>query len=271
MAKLVLSLDGVMLREVKLERDSLRIGRKPHNDLQIDNLAVSGEHARLNIIGQELFVEDLDSTNGTMVNGKPIQRQLLQDNDVVEIGKYRLKYQSEGGVKASRPVQDDLDRTMVIRVGDLKPVPPAHQSTSAAQDTVMELPIVPAPVASPPAAAAAMPPAPAPAPQTVAPAPEQVPSTAAPVAEAPRPAAIKVLSGANAGKSLDLVKNLTSLGKPGVQVAIITRRHTAYFLTHVEGGNRPQINGRQIGVQAEALKNHDVIELAGIKMEFFYK
>ncbi|MGQ5524759.1 FHA domain-containing protein [Chitinimonas sp. PSY-7] len=264
MAKLVLSLDGVTLREVKLERDTLRIGRKPHNDLQIDNLAVSGEHARLSIIGQDLFIDDLDSTNGTMVNGKPIQRQLLQDNDVVEIGKYRLKYQSEGGVKSSRPPQDDLDRTMVIRPGDLRPMPPAGQQASAAADTVMELPTpAPAPVPTP---TAAVPP-----PVSNGAAVPEPHATAVPVSDASRPAAIKVLSGANAGKSLDLTKNLTSLGKPGVQVAIITRRHTAYFLTHVEGGSRPLVNGRQIGVQAEALKNHDVIELAGIRMEFFYK
>jgi hypothetical protein len=96
------------------------------------------------------------------------------------------------------------------------------------------------------------------------------PADAAPSSE-PRAAAIQVLNGGNAGKSLDLTKNLTSLGKPGVQVAIITRRPTGYFVTHVEGPNRPLVNGEQIGVQAHALNDHDVIELAGIKMEFFYK
>lgn len=240
MAKLILSLDGMVLREIKLDRDTIKIGRKPHNDLQIDNLAVSGEHARLSMIGQDAFLEDLESTNGTSINGTPIQRQMLQDNDVIEIGKYRLKFLSEASLKPTGPSADDFDKTMVIRPGGIKPAAPVA-AESLVRDTVME---VPPPPPQPPAHSAS--------------------------AEL-KPAAIKVLTGANAGKSLDLVKNLTSLGKPGVQVAIITRRPTAYFLTHVEGPSRPQINGVQIGVQAEALKDHDVIELAGVKMEFFYK
>ncbi|WP_308419582.1 hypothetical protein [Chitinimonas koreensis] len=100
---------------------------------------------------------------------------------------------------------------------------------------------------------------------------ELPPSQPKPAPAAERAAAIKVLNGANAGKSLDLVKNLTSIGKPGVQVAIITKRPTGYFITHVEGPSRPLVNGQQIGVQAEELKSHDVIELAGVQMEFFYK
>ncbi len=250
MAKLILSLDGVVLREIKLDRDTTRIGRKPFNELQIDNLAVSGEHARLSLIGGDAFLEDLDSTNGTSINGQPIQRQMLKDEDSIEIGKYKLKYLSEAGLAAGRPQPDDLDKTMVIRADSLRPMPP---SDAKAPDTVMELP------AAKPAAALS---------------PAATPAPAAPSHSASadlKPAAIKVLTGGNAGKSLDLVKNLTSLGKPGVQVAIITRRPTAYFLTHVEGPSRPLINGRQIGVQAEALNDHDVIELAGVKMEFFYK
>ncbi len=248
MAKLILSLDGMVLREFKLEKNTVTIGRKPHNDLQIDNLAVSGEHARLSMIGADVFLEDLDSTNGTQVNGQPVKRQLLQDGDLVELGKYKLKFMAEGAAKAAAGApQEDFEKTMVIRPGGVKPTAPAALPAAApgatpsyrAGDTVMELP---------PAAAPA----------------------AAPAAEA-RAAAIKVLSGANAGKALDLVKNLTSLGKPGVQVAIITKRPTGYFITHVEGPSRPLVNGRQIGVQAEELSDKDVIELAGVKMEFFYK
>jgi len=248
MAKLILSLDGMVLREFKLEKNTVTIGRKPHNDLQIDNLAVSGEHARLSMIGADVFLEDLDSTNGTQVNGQPVKRQLLQDGDLVELGKYKLKFMAEGTAKvAAGAPQEDFEKTMVIRPGGVKPTAPAAPPAAApggtpsyrAGDTVMELP----PAATP---------------------------AAAPAAEA-RAAAIKVLSGANAGKSLDLVKNLTSLGKPGVQVAIITKRPTGYFITHVEGPSRPLVNGRQIGVQAEELSDQDVIELAGVKMEFFYK
>lgn len=84
-------------------------------------------------------------------------------------------------------------------------------------------------------------------------------------------AAIQILTGTSAGKELELTKNLTTLGKPGVQIAVITRRPHGYFLTHVEGVNYPVLNGKQLDAQAQQLNDHDVIELAGVKMEFFLK
>ena len=86
-----------------------------------------------------------------------------------------------------------------------------------------------------------------------------------------RDSAIQVLSGAAAGRTLDLTKNLTTIGKPGVQVAVITRRPTGFFITHVEGTTFPTINGVPLGGQAQQLGDHDLIEIAGVKMEFFYK
>ena len=70
---------------------------------------------------------------------------------------------------------------------------------------------------------------------------------------------------------MELVKPLTTLGKPGVQVAVITRRPQGFFITHVEGTNKPTVNGKAIELQAHALNDHDVIELAGVKVEFFFK
>ncbi|MGH8761300.1 MAG: FHA domain-containing protein, partial [Burkholderiales bacterium] len=92
MAKLILSMDGQVLKEIPLSKERITIGRKPHNDVQIDNLAVSGEHAVIVSIMVDAFLEDLGSTNGTMVNGKAVKKHFLQDNDVVELGKYKLKY-----------------------------------------------------------------------------------------------------------------------------------------------------------------------------------
>ncbi|MEA3194755.1 MAG: hypothetical protein QOD26_3088, partial [Betaproteobacteria bacterium] len=113
--------------------------------------------------------------------------------------------------------------------------------------------------------AAKAPAAPAPAPAAPAPA-------AVPAGRAGQPlGAIQLLSGGNAGKELELTKPLTTLGKPGVQVAVLTRRPQGYFITHVEGDKRPEVNGQQISAAPHALKDHDVIELAGIKMEFFLK
>lgn len=116
--------------------------------------------------------------------------------------------------------------------------------------------------AAPPSAPHAPPPPP---PQAARP-----PASGAP-AEALRDAAIQVLSGAAAGRTLDLTKNLTTIGKPGLQVAVITKRPNGYFITHVEGATYPTLNGASLGAQAHMLNDHDLIEIAGVKMEFFYK
>src|SRR5215472_6682004 len=250
MAKLILSMDGLVLKEINLTKERTTIGRKPHNDIQIDNLAVSGEHAVIVTILQDSFLEDLGSTNGTVVNGQSIKKHFLQNNDVIELGKYKLKYVNESPAGVAKAA--DFEKTMVLRPGAIKPSP--------------------AP-AAPPAAAPAPTPAAAKAGDTVqGPATTMPPVPAAKPAAAPqKSAALQLLSGANAGKELDLTKPLTTLGKPGVQVAVITRRPQGFFITHVEGASFPVVNGKPLDAQAHALNDHDVIELAGVKMEFFLK
>ena len=292
MAKLILSVDGQVLKEHTLSKERTLIGRKPHNDIQIDNLAVSGEHAAIITILNDSFVEDLGSTNGTMVNGKPIKKHFLQNNDVIEIGKHRLKYFNDQPAAAAGAA--DFEKTMIIRSPKAAP-PPAAPAPAAAAATAapvearlgdthtnlkaaeMPKPMAPPP---PPAPAPAPTPPPAPAPAAAAPAPAAPPPrpAAAPPAPAPaggssalREAAIQVLSGAAAGRTLDLTKNLTTIGKPGLQVAVITKRPNGYFITHVEGATYPTLNGSSLGAQAHALGDHDLIEIAGVKMEFFYK
>ncbi|TMG94233.1 MAG: FHA domain-containing protein [Betaproteobacteria bacterium] len=262
MAKLILSMDNLVLKEIALTKERTTIGRKPHNDIQIDNLAVSGEHAVIVTILQDSFLEDLGSTNGTVVNGQPIKKHFLQNSDIIELGKYKLKYVNEavtGQAKAA-----DFEKTMVLRPGPVRAAAPPPAPPAAA------VPPVAAPVVAAAAAAAAgaknfsdtvagqsatappvAPPKPAPAPQ--------------------KNAALQLLSGANAGKELDLTKPLTTLGKPGVQVAVITRRPQGFFITHVEGASFPVVNGKTLDAQAHSLNDHDVIELAGVKMEFFLK
>ncbi len=238
MAKLILSMDGLVLKEITLTKERTTIGRKPHNDIQIDNLAVSGEHAVIVTILNDSFLEDLGSTNGTLVNGQPIKKHFLQPNDVIELGKYKLKYINEAPKAAAAA---DFEKTMVLRPGTMPKPAPAPVQASAAPASM---------------ATAAIAAAPAPAPAPAAPA---------------RQGAIQLLSGANVGKELLLTKALTTLGKPGVQVAVITRRPQGYFITHVEGANFPVVNGKTLDAQAHPLNDHDVIEIAGTKMEFFYK
>src|SRR3954465_13652483 len=129
MAKLILSMDGLVLKEFNLTKERTTIGRKPHNDIQIDNLAVSGEHAVIVTILNDSFLEDLGSTNGTLVNGQQVKKHFLQNNDVVELGKYKLKYIGE----AAAPVKaNDFEKTMILRPGAMKPQAPAPAAAPAA-------------------------------------------------------------------------------------------------------------------------------------------
>jgi len=224
---LVLTLNQSVLGEFSLEKERLLIGRKPENDIQVDNLAVSGQHAAIITILNDSFLEDLDSTNGTFVNGKLVKKHALKHGDVVTIGKHELKYVNDEATTDDQ----DFEKTMIIRPGMA-----SHAAAAAkAEETA---PPPPAGVGS------------------------QVAAEDMPLGK------IQVLSGPGAGKELELKKALITLGRPGVQVAVITRRPQGYFITHVEG-KHPLVNGDSIGAQAHALKDHDVVELAGVKMEFF--
>jgi pSer/pThr/pTyr-binding forkhead associated (FHA) protein len=225
---LVLSLNQSVLGEFPLDKERIVIGRKPDNDIQVDNLAVSGQHAAIITILNDSFLEDLDSTNGTYVNGKLIKKHALKHGDVVTIGKHELKYLND---EASTD-ESDFEKTMIIRPG---------MASHAAATAKAEAQAPPAPGASSAAARG---------------------DGGMPLGK------IQVLSGPGVGKELELKKALITLGRPGVQVAVITRRPQGYFITHVEGSH-PVVNGESIGGLAHQLGDHDVIELAGVKMEFF--
>ena len=248
MGKLVVSLDGVVIKEVQLTKDKTTLGRRPYNDIVIDNLAVSGEHAVLQMLGVDVFIEDLNSTNGTYINGKAIKKQLLVHSDTVEIGKYKIKYLVADGT--------DYEATQVIRPGSAAqyasaPVQPGLQRASgfgslAASNTS------PNPYAN------------ATAPTDFGGLPNQAVAGAA-------AASIKVLYGAAAGREVGLTKVVTTIGKPGVQVASITKRPVGYVFAHVEGAARPTINGNPLMTETTQLKDGDVIELAGTQMQFIHR
>ncbi|HET8666829.1 MAG TPA: FHA domain-containing protein [Terriglobales bacterium] len=259
-AKLILSMDGTVLKEYPLNKERMTIGRRPHNDIVIDNLAISGEHAAIITILHDSFLEDLNSTNGVEVNGVQVKKHFLQNNDLIELGKYKLKYIND---QVTTTTAADFERTMVMRA-PVKPIAPA-----AVGESLNETQVNPA-VAKDiektgqfEVSKSISKPAPE--------APKAPSSQAAPQAAAPRPAVVQILTGPNAGKELELVKNLTTLGKPGVQVAVLTRRPHGFFITHVEGAQHPSVNGEVLGDQPHELNDHDMIELAGIKMEFYFK
>ncbi len=281
MAKLILSMDGLVLKEIPLVKERTTIGRKPHNDIQIDNLAVSGEHAVIVTILNDSFLEDLGSTNGTLVNGNAVKKHFLQNNDIVELGKYKLKYLAEPGQQPAATAAD-FEKTMVLRPSAMKAAQDQARSMAGAAHAQPQAAEAARASAAQHAAASAastgtasaaekeMGPA-AFAATATSPAPAATPAAPAAAKSGQILGAIQILSGGNAGKELELAKPLTTLGKPGVQVAVLTRRPQGYFITHVEGAKQPTINGQSIGAAPHMLKDHDVIEIAGVKMEYFVK
>lgn len=263
MPKLILSMDGLVLKEIPLNKERTTIGRKPHNDIQIDNLAISGEHAVITAILDDAFLEDRNSTNGTYVNGQPVKKCALQNNDVVELGKYRIKFVVDA-VAASGPLTDFVD-TAALKPVMADPEVDVSESGVGGTDTV---------VGGDDAIAAIDAEATQILDRAGAGAVEKAVSPAK-VAASPSGdgggGMIQVLSGPNVGRELELTKSLTTLGKPGVQVAVITRRPHGYFITHVEGSTFPVVNGSPLGAQAHHLSDHDIIEIAGVKMEFFLR
>ena len=192
MPKLVVSIDGVVTQEVQLTQARTTLGRRPYNDIVIDNLAVSGEHAVLQMSGAEVQIEDLRSTNGTYVNGQAVARHALQHNDSIEIGKYKIRFLAE---------------------------PAASSALAAVRD--------------------------------------------------PGPALLKVRSGVAVGREVSLVKEVTTLGKPGGAVALVTRQPEGYLLSHLEGGSPPLLNGQPLAAAGPVLlRNGDVFEVAETRLQF---
>ncbi|MFI4891549.1 MAG: FHA domain-containing protein, partial [Steroidobacterales bacterium] len=238
---LMLSLDGQVLAEYNMNKERYTIGRLPDNDIRIDNPSVSGHHSLIINILNDSFLEDLNSTNGTYVNGKLIKKHAMQHGDVITVGHHQLRFVDTQSGDTS---QEEFEKTMVIntstqgedrirRVGQA--VDQAAKSVAAKHS---------------PAAAMEQPPA----------------------SVAISKAKLQVLSGAFAGRELELTKALTTLGRPGIQVAAITRRAEGYYIVHVDSGKEgdyPLVNGTPIGPQARRLNDNDVVQLAGVKMGFF--
>jgi len=215
MPKLVVAIDGVVLREVSLAKERTTLGRRPYNDIVIDNLAVSGEHAVLHMIGSDVYLEDLNSTNGTYVNARAIRKQALEHNDVIEVGKYKIRYQAVNGTAGDAPMPR-----------------PASSGLSPAS----------------------------------APVPLSAGVTAPMPLGGPGSAVIRVLSGSGAGREVSLQKVVTTIGKPGVAVAAVTRRLQGYVVAPIDGGTT--LNGEPLGAEAVALQDGDVLELGGTRMQF---
>ena len=216
-----------------LSKEITTIGRKPNNDIHIENLSVSGKHARFITVGEDSFLEDLGSTNGTYVNGKLVKKHALLHGDNITLGKYQITYQfnpSSSGLNSKQGLATKLTGVSLPQI-------PLEGSLNKSEE-------------------------------------ESLTTNVAPSSVKDKEACLQLLSGANAGKVLVLKKALTTIGQPGIQVAAITRRPQGYFLIHVDGGPNnavPKVSDISIGSGAYELKSHDIIELAGVKMEFYLK
>jgi pSer/pThr/pTyr-binding forkhead associated (FHA) protein len=279
MARLILSLDNQVLAEYNMTKERYTVGRLPDNDVRIDNPAVSGHHSLIINILNDSFLEDLNSTNGTYVNGKLIKKHALQHGDVITIGHHQLRFSDQ---QATETEQDEFEKTMVIPAGqqNADQLAMAEKAADAAvagsddDDDVADAGVK----LDPEEAAALEEPSKAPSlGETMAEEPASHIGTHAGIDPRLAPSALplaklQVLSGAFAGRELELTKALTTLGRPGVQVAAITRRAEGYYIVHVESGTEgdfPLVNGQPIGAQAKKLTDNDVVQLAGVKMGFF--
>lgn len=216
MPKMIVSIDGVVIKEMTLAKDRTTLGRRPYNDIVIDNLAISGEHAVLHMTGSDVQIEDLSSTNGTYVNARAVKKQALEHNDIIEVGKYKIRFLA--GIESPEPASD------AQRVG---------------------APVISAPI-----------------PLSTA------PTVVSTLNGSVLPAAIRVLSGVGAGRELSLEKVVTTIGKPGIAVAAVTRRLHGYVIAPIDGGTT--LNGEKLGSEAVTLQDGDVLELGGTKMQFIH-
>ncbi len=240
MAKLIIKTNGSLVGEFPLDKECITMGRKPDNDIKIEHLAVSGHHAQVITILNDSFVEDLNSTNGTFVNSKPVKKHALRDGDQITLGNYQIQYMNELAASAA---ENNFERTLIMSPNSVAPAWQGTDDPMTHETMAAEIPKVANAEASHD---------------------HDTP--------APQRAKLQILNGTNAGKEVELTKAMTTLGRPSVSVAAITRRAQGYYIIQVEAINDqrvPRVNGMPISPQAQPLKDHDIIEVAGIKMEFF--
>lgn len=208
MAKLIITLDGTTVREQVLDKPRLTLGRAATNDIRLDDATVSGKHSAFQVFGSDVFVEDLESTNGTLVNGKKVQRRQLHHGDTLRIGQHDIRFVDESA--------QNLEATVIL--------------SPASRESLQQ--------------------------------------------HVPKAGELKILNGAKAGERLELNKPYNTVGKPGVQVAVVAKRAQGFFLVPVAigaGQGAPKLNDQALGASSVALKNGDVLEVAGIKLEFIEK
>jgi len=286
MSHLVVTLEDKLVGEFPITKEKMTIGRKPDNDICINNLAISSYHTQIITVLDSSFLEDLNSTNGTYVNARLVKKHALEDGDLIDVGNYRIRYVGNEPKQEENDETDVLEKTIVLSPND----PEAMDDFLKKESTVIQerpptstLSNHPAPiidtreedeveVEETPAKQETATAAPAAEPEPAKPAPVATPAAATKTANEPeRVGKLQVLNGKNAGLVLDLKKSLTTFGSPKIAVAGVTKRAKGYFLIHVQGqeGQNTLLNGEELKAKATQLEDNDIIEVANIKLEFF--
>lgn len=244
MSNLVLHSTQDADRQIALDRERITIGRKAHNDIQLDTPAVSSNHAVIITLGSDSFLEDLHSTNGTQVNQKTVHKCVLQDGDEIQIANFRFTF-------FSRPAAQSAPGKTISTTPKREAAPHAEHPTMAMQ-VLTDMPEAThrvSPVAQ-----------------------EEIPTDTHDAREIPPGngtlGIIRIVSGPGSGQELVLSRPTTTLGKPGMQVVAITLRDGLYFLGIIEGEELPRINGGEIKTLPYLLQQGDTIDIAGIQLKF---
>ena len=262
-AVLVVSVDDKVVAEYPIDKDKITIGRKPDNDICLNNLAISGYHSQIVTVLDSSFLEDLNSTNGTFVNSRLIKKHALENGDSIDIGNHRLRFmgstEEEEEAEEEFPIDDEiLEQTIILSPDELNLSlgKPNGASNNAAPEP-QQAPAEPAADATPDDS-------------------EQTGKYVESEHFIQRPSGVKIgklqiLNGKNAGHELELVKSLTTFGSPKTSIAGITKRRNGHFLIQVLGkdGHVTLLNGESTPSKAVSLEEHDIIEVAGVKLEFF--
>ena len=238
MAKIIIKFNNEVIDHIDLKQGDMKIGRKPGCEIMIDNLAISGEHANIFTVGEDSFIQDMGSTNGTFINNKKITKHHLKNGDAVVIGKHTLVYLTESA-RAREP--EDFAKTVII--------------SPAARETMEPRPV------------------PTPAPPVVSESPAITVETLkkdAPSPKVDRHGALFMLSGVNSGKRIDLMKKITNLGRTGKRAGTIAQIGDGYLLTPGDD-EIPMLNGKPIPKEGSRLKNGDLIEISGTRLQFYLK
>lgn len=256
MARIILSLGGQVMAEYNMTKERYTIGRLPDNDVIIDSPALSGHHSLIINILNDSFLEDLNSTNGTYVNGKLVKKHALQNDDVITMGHHQLKF------VASSAEEDyaEFARTIVIENPPENLRKKTPNSNGMDSDRYRHSGLDGSSKTNRPDAGV-----------TDASDAQPLPTNKASGAASAQ-AKIQILSGSMAGRDLALNKTLTTLGRPGQQVIAITKRGKAHYIVQVDrkpGGGSAKVNGEQLNGPARQLADNDIIELMDIKMGFF--